>query len=252
MLRFIAVCSVAGLLSASSARAQIAKRPLCEVGSSAIELLEYSDTTRFDPTDLRSSIIILAECPSNIIPAFKATDEPAELRIRWIDAVRSAARDSSNTDLRAFLARAQATVVRLGDSTLNKYLDGIFDGLATGPIDQRSLDILFQRQAMVALREYGECGAAACYALSDYMLFLLGTHPIAVFKAMRTDSADVTEWLRSLAGDSFSGIHELRDSREAARRLVLATLAASRAPGFERERRACENTLRKIRYRVVE
>ena len=255
MLRFIAACLVAHLLLAPSASAQRAGSPLCKIGSSAIELLQFSYTTQFDPIDLRSSIVFLAECPSSIIVAFKAATAPTEpttLQGRWIRAAQTAARDSSGIDLRVFLAEAQAAVERLGDSTLNAYLDGLFDGLTTRPVKRPALDSLLERQALAVLREYAECGAAACYSLSDNMLFLLGTHPMTVLRAMHTDSADATKWLSSLADGSFSGVHELRDSREAARRKVLATLSETWAPGFERERRACENALRKVRYRVVE
>ena len=254
MRRVTVSCFCAGLLLASPARPQIATRPLCEVGRSALELLLFWGT-RVDSTALRSSIIYLAECPSSIIPVFsKLTKFPVEPAMprAWIEAVRSAARDSSNTDLRAFLTIAQASVARLNDRSLSRYLDGIFQGGVPGPLNQRSLDSLFERQAVATLTSYARCGAASCYDLSDIVLFLLGTHPIPMLRAMRVDSVDASNWLHSVAGDSFAGDPEGRDSWEGARRAVLATLAATRAPGFERQRHACESTLRGIRYRAVQ
>jgi hypothetical protein len=148
---------------------------------------------------------------------------------------------------------AHSSVTRLRDDSLGRYLDGIFEGL-TNPqrTDQRTIDSLFERQAMATLDRYARCGAASCYEMSDNVLFLLGTHPVAMLRAMRADSLDAKNWLRGVADDSFSGSPEARDSREAARRVVLAKLAETRVPGFERERHACESTFHAIRYRMVQ
>lgn len=251
---------IASLVLASPARAQAGGRPLCEIGSSVAELLHFEYTIPSDPvthgpinpTDLRSSIIFLAECPSDMAPALKTFPEEPELRRAWIEAVRSASQDSSNHDVRAFLGVARARVARLKNRPLDKYLDGIFDGLAPSPLDERALEPLFERQALATLRLHAGCNGAACFNWSDNILFLLGTHPTAVLRAMRADSASARDWLHSLADDSFSGTPERRGRRDAARREVLAMLARISSPGFEREQRACEDALRAIRFRVIE
>lgn len=250
---------VACILVAPPARAQSVGSPLCKAGASVVELMLFSSPGQFVQSELRTSIIFLAECPSSVIPAFKevSEDESSEqasgLRQAWIDAVRSASRDPSDSDLRAFLAVAEAKVTRIGDHSLTDYLTGIFDGLPNRrSVAQRPMGPLFDRQALAVLRGYAECGAAACYKASDNILFLLGNHPISMLKAMHADSVDARNWLSSVADDSFSGIAQLRNTREAIRRAVLKKLSLTRADGFERERRACEDALRSIRYRTVE
>ena len=206
-----------------------------------------------DPIDLRTSIIFLTECPSSVIAAFGHYPEKPELRRAWIDAVRAAARDSSDVDMRGLLAAARANVARVGDSSLSAYLDGIFDGLPRdGGGERSSLDSVLERQASATFKRYAKCDGAGCFNASDNVLFLLGTHPIAVFKAMRADSVNATRWLNQVADESFAGDPDRAKIRETARRDVLKKLSATLAPGFEREQRACEDTLDKIRYRAID
>jgi len=249
----------AALLTASPGGAPSAGRPLCDVGSSVVELLHFEFTPRreqhgpFNPVDLRSSIIFLAECPSSVVPAFGHYSEEPELRRAWIDAVRLAARDSSNLDMGLLLVAAEASVARLGDRSLDEYLDGIFDEMPRdGGGEHPSFEPVLERQASATLKRYAQCDGAGCFNASDNVLFLLGTHPIAVFKAMHADSANATQWLRRVRDESFAGDPDRGESREAARREVLRKLSATKAPGFQRELRACEDTLGKIRYRAVD
>ena len=265
MTSAIVFCLAAGLLAPFPARAQSAESPLCEVGSSVVDLMYFESTAadeRIEPTTLRASIIFLEECPASVVRTirimgtrgpFPDQNHVSELRHAWIEAVRSAAGDSSNADVRGLLAASRARVARVGDPSLSKYLDGIFDGIAhSGGVDRRALEHSFERQALAALQDYAQCDGVECLDASDNVLFLLGTHPIAVFKAMRADSVDATKWLRVVTDDSFAGIPERGESREAARRAVLKMLSETWAPGFEPELRSCENRLREIRYRPVD
>jgi hypothetical protein len=259
MPRRIVAWLSATLLAVSPVCAQSPERPLCDVGSSIVELIHFEVTPRknergpINPVDLRSSIIFLAECPSSFIRAFSDFPEEAELRRAWIDAVRVAAGDTSNVDVRAFLVAAQVSVARLGDHTLNEYLDGIFDSLPRAKSGKGSpLEPLFERQAAATLTRYTQCDGAGCFDASDIVLFLLGTHPLSVLKAMRANADGATRWLRKVADESFAGDPDRRDSREAARRDVLRRLLAVNASGFETEQRACEDTLARIRYRAVD
>ena len=233
--------------------AQSTGSPLCKVGASVAELLTFSGDVGFPPSELNSSLTFLAECPSSFVPAFTATDEPDSLRARWLAAVRAAARDSTNSDLRTLLAIAQVSLSRSNDSSLIAYLNGLLDEAPDHRLpDQRALTSLFARETQGALRGHAACGGAACYNLSDEVLYLLGAHPVAALEAMRADTASAAKWLRSLADDSFSGDPDRRGMMEAVRRTVLATLGNTRAPGFERELRASTETLRRIRYRSVD
>jgi len=273
MPRLNAVFLTAGLLAGCPASAISQEPPLCEVGSSVIRLVYLHSTevgpdglvflhhtgakTRVEAALVGSSLIFLEECPASFIPAFEEVAKAAfvpepELRQAWIEAVRSAARDSSNTEVRGLLAVARERVALLGDPSLNEFLDGVFEGpVDTREVDKHALESLYERQALATLMQYSECDGAGCFNASDNVLFLLGTHPVAVFRAMRADSAAAAEWLQWVDTGSFWRISEYREIREAARRAVLEKLAETKAPGFEREQRACENTLREIRFREV-
>ncbi len=257
MPRVTAACLMAALLAAWPAPALFAEPPLCKVGSSVVELVHLHSTwpdDRIDPTLVGSSLIFLLECPASVVPAFRAAEKAGfdpELRRKWVAAVRSAARDSSNIVVRGLLALATEKVARLGDRALNEFLDGIA-GLADSlRLEHRSLESLLERQALATLKQNSECDGAGCFNTSDDVLFLLGTHPVPVLKAMHADSVSAAQWLSSVADESFAGAPEAREGAEAARRAVLKKLSETRAPGFEREQRACEKTLSKIRYRTV-
>lgn len=230
--------------------------PLCRVGSSIIELVHLHSTgagTRVDPALVSSSLVFVAECPESVIPTFREVTGSGfdpDLRDVWIEAVRSAAGDSSNTVVRGLLAVARERVAHLGDRSLDEFLDGIFEGSAEGGgMDRRALESLFERQAAATLGLYSECDGVGCFIASDNVLFLLGTHPVALFKAMRDDPEAARRWLYLVEDESFSGLPEDHEIYEAARRIVLRKLSETEAPGYERERRACEDTLRRIRFR---
>jgi len=257
MTRVAAVCLTAGLLAAWPAAALSAEPPLCKVGGSVVELMHLQSTgggPGIDSNLVGSSLVFLKECPASVIPAFrqaaKAGFDP-ELRHKWIEAVRSATRDSSNIVVRGLLAVAREKVVRLGNDSLNEFLDGILGSADSIRVDHRSLESLLERQALATLKRHSECDGAGCYNASDDVLFLLGTHPVAVLKAMYADSVDATNWLGVVADQSFAGVAEQREVYEAARRAVLKKLSETNAPGLEREQRACEDTLRKIRYQTT-
>ena len=261
MPRVAVVCLSAALLAGSPAGAQSPGWALCEVGRSALELIHFESAAGFNPPvhgkinpiDLRSSIIFLAECPSSVMPAFSHFDEEPELHRAWIAAVQAATRNSSSVEDRGFLAAAEASVKHQNDHSLNQFLDGIFGGLAhSGHGSGPSLDSLLEQQALATLKRHAECDGAGCFDASDNVLFLLGTHPLAVLRAMRSDSIGAASWLSAVKGESFAGPPDRSESREAARRAILSVLSAVKAPGLEPEQRARVDTLTKVRYRAVD
>lgn len=264
MFSALVLSLAATLLAPFPASAQAPEAPLCEVGGSVVELmyLQLLGASRIDQHTLQASLLYLGECPASVMRTFRearqwdpdAEGDPASrLRSAWLAAARSSARDSSIADVRELLFVARSRIDRVGNHALKEFLDGIFEGIPDSVRrDRRSLDGLFERQALAALKDHAKCDGAACSNTSDHVLFLLGTHPIAVLSAMRSDSADATQWLGDLAAQSFSGIHEYRKSREAARRAVLKKLSVTQVLGFQRELRSCEHTLRAIRYEVAE
>ena len=255
MPRLTAALFVAGFLMARPTSATLAGPPLCKAGSSVVDLVYLKSTgadTRIDPTLIGSSLIFLRECPESVVPAFsRFADQDPELRHAWIEAVRSAARDSANMEVRGFLAAASESVTRLDDPSLRESLHEISQDLPDSQgIDQRTLELLFERQALATLRQHSECDGEGCFYASDNVLFLLGTHPAAVFRAMHADPADATRWLRVVGDRSFAGPLEERDSREALRQAVLKNIVEVTVPGFEGEQRASIDTLSRIRFRA--
>lgn len=255
MSRSTAICLTAGILAVWPARAACAEPPLCKVGSSVVNLLYLQSTgagTRIDPALVGSSLVFLAECPASVISAFsRFSDDDPDLWRVWIAAVRSAVRDSSNVEVRGLLTVAKERVARLGDRVLNHHLDGTFNDLAKRPgTDRVPLESLFDHQARATLKQHSECDGEGCSFASDNLLFLLGTHPVAVFSAMHADSVDAAHWLDVVGDESFAGPAEDRDNREAVRQIVLKRVAETSAHAFESERRASEETLRKIRFRA--
>jgi hypothetical protein len=256
MTRNAAVCLavVLSVVYAPGAKSQVS--PLCDVGSSVVELMHFESTggnARIDPAVLRASLVFLNECPAHVLPAIRefAKRDPG-LRDAWIQALRSATRDTANTDVRRLLIGARVRVAGAADRSLKAYLRPVFEDLADDrAVNERSLEPVLERQALATLQVWAKCDGAGCVIASDNLLFLLGTHPIALVKAMRADSVDATKWLSLVADESFAGSPERGKSREAARRSVLKKLSETRAVGFERELRACEGTLRAIRYRPV-
>jgi len=253
MRKLTAVFLTGGLLAARPACAISQELPLCKVGSSVVELLYLHSTganTRVEPALVGSTLVFLQECPASVIPAFsRFSNSFPELRQAWIEAVRSAARDSSNTEVSGLLAVARERVAHLDDPSLNDFLDGIFESSTdTREMDWCALESLYERHARAALKQVVEGDGLGCFHASDIVRFLLGTHPVAVFRAMRADSAAAAEWLYLVPHRSLTGPPESREIREAARRAVIEKLAATKAPGFEREQRACEDTMREIRY----
>ncbi|HTR20869.1 MAG TPA: hypothetical protein VMH88_08450 [Gemmatimonadales bacterium] len=233
-----------------------AQSPICDVGSSVVELLYFQSTganAKIDRAVLGSSIVFLKECPSSVIPAFeKLAAYDSALHGVWIDAVRSTAQDVSDSSTRLLLAAAKPGIAEVHDPALDAFLDGIFQSGASIQVETHSLALAFERQALATLKQSASCDGAACFNASDNVLFLLGIQPIAVLKAMHADSVDGRKWLRTVADRSFAGDKERSASREAARRAILASLQQTSAPELEPEQSVVENVLRTIRYRPVE
>ena len=257
MQRIALAYLAAGLVAVWPANESRAEPPLCDVGASVVELAHLQSTgggPGIDLTVVGASLIFLRECPASVIPAFsEAADAGFDpmLQRKWIKAVRSAVLDSSNAVVRSLLISAHERVVQLDDRSLDEFLDGIFGVLRESQgIEPDSLETVLERQAAATLRQHAECDGAGCFNTSDNVLFLLGTHPLAMLKAMSADSAAAEGWLHVVADQSFVRAPEKRGVRESARRAVVSKLSETEAPGLERQRRACEETFRRIRFRA--
>lgn len=243
---FLAAC-------APSAKSQ--ESPLCNVGRSILDLAYLQSSgadARIQPSILRASLVFLAECPKSVIPALREFGEhEAAFRQAWLRAIRSAAHDTSEVDARVLLALAKPRLTEESARAIKEYLDPAYDGLDDRVVDSRTLARLMDNQALASLRAYSQCDGVGCFDASDNLLFMLGTYPVALAKAMRSESADARKWLRLVGDQSFSGDPERARIREAARRSLVSRLSRIKAVEFEPELRACENTLRSIRYEPV-
>lgn len=248
------VCCVAGLLLVLPTRATSAEPQLCGLAASIIEQmnLEVAAGGRIDPVVLTGSIAFLQECPSSVIPAFERfANNERDLRRSWVEALQSATKVPSNGDLRGFLVAAKRSVDRGGNAPLREFLDGIF-GLSGEAWEKqpRPPGYLFGRLSLATLRQFSHCDAAECYSVSDFLLFLLGTHPVAFFGAMHADQVDATKWLSQLGDLSFAGDPSESQRRDSMRKFLFERVSESKAPRFQREKHQCENTLRRVRFRA--
>jgi hypothetical protein len=254
MPKLILVCFVIGLLLASPPRAMCAGTPLCELGASVIEQmnLQLIAGGKIDPTALTGSIAFVEECPSTVIPAFRRfADNEQKLRHSWIDALKSGSQNPNNTELNEFLAAAKRNVDHDGNVAFKVYFDGIFETSrkAQGRY-QPTVGHLFEQESLTTLKQFPRCDGAECYDVSDFLLFLLGTHPNAFFRAMHADEADATKWLSQLGELSFAGDPSESRRRDSIRRFLLQKISKLQTNEFLREKYQCEDSLRQIRFRA--
>ena len=249
----IASLAATGLL-ASNASGQGANAPLCENGSSVAYMAHLYVTAghSIDSTVTGASIVFLIECPTSLVGAFdRLAPYDTETPHRWREAVQRSARDPSDSTLRGLLTVAMQRVALAHDRALDDHTEGIFDAVRNAPKpDHRTLQAAVDGVVLAMLEEHGNCEAEVCNAISNTLVFFLGTHPVAVFKAMRADSAGARNWLQVVDDESFSGVEDFRARAEAARRAVIGKLEHTPPDGFVRERRECLATLRRIRYRA--
>ena len=263
MRRLFASIIAAGLF-ASSAMGQAPSAALCWEGGSAVYLAHMSvvtsggvrdSTIRIDSTLTGASILFLVECPTSFVGAFHQL-EPFDTLTphRWRAAVEAAARESSNTGLRLLLAAAKHAVARANLRSLSGFTDGVFDAVASSPVPSSlSLEPAIDRLALGMFEAYARCeGDEVCGDISDYLVFLLGTHPVAVFKGMRADSATARAWLSELSHQSLAGNGESHAAGEAARRAVVTKLDKTASGVFARERRECLAALRRRRRAALQ
>ena len=213
--------------------------------------LQLTAGRNIDPNFLPGSIAFVKECPASVIPAFTrfATDEQ-KLHSSWIDALKSRPK-TADSELHGFLAAAKESVKRNGNASLTGFLDGIFD-IADESKEAHRLPAgcLFQQQSLATLRQFPRCSAAECYDVSDFLLFLLATHPAAFFGAMNADESDATKWLSQLGDLSFAGDRSGGKRRESIRKCFLERISRSKTTEFRHERFTVERTLRQIRFRA--
>lgn len=117
-------------------------------------------------------------------------------------------------------------------------------------MDRVPLGRLFEQQSLATLRQFPHCDAAECYAVSDFLLFLLTAQPKAFFAALHADGPDATNWLSQLGDLSFAGGPSDKEYRDSIRRSLLRKISGSKTSEFPRERAQIENALRHIRFRA--
>lgn len=253
MIKLISIFYIIGLLLASPMRSMCRNSPECELGASVVEQmnLQVAAGDKLDPVLLRGSIAFVQECPAAVLPAFTrfATDEP-NLHDSWLKALKSGAETRADSELRAFLAAAKESVDHNGNPALKKFLDGILD-VPVNDHDSPRVPVgrLYEHQSLAVLRQFPHCEAAECYAVSDFLLFLLAAHPSAFFGAMRADEPDATKWLSQLGDLSFAGDTSDRKQRNAIKRFLMERVSNSKAREFGREKAQVENALREIHFR---
>lgn len=254
MNKLILTACVIGFLMASPTESMCESSPLCELGRSVIAQmsLQVAAGGRIAPAVLTGSVAFVEECPSNVIQDFRRfTINGQDLRGAWIEALKSEIGRRPNSELGEFIAAAKESVSRNEDASLKEFLDGPFK--ASGEVKdegRRPSDRLFEELSLATLRQFPHCDAAECYDASDFLLFLLGAHPAAFFRAMHADQPDATNWLSELGDLSFTGERSDRQRRDSIRRFILERISKLKASSSPREKSQCENALRRIRFRA--
>lgn len=254
MPKLILVCYIVGLLLALPTRTLCAEPPLCGLGASIVEQMNLlvAAGDKLDPIVLTGSVAFVEECPASVIPAFRrfAINEKG-LHHSWIEALRSAAEMPANGDLREFLAAAKESIDHNGNASVREFLDGIFEVSGRAQVKHRlPVDRLFGRLSLATLRQFPRCEATECYDVSDFLLFLLGTHPAAFLGAMHADQPDAAKWLSQLGDLSFVGYPSDRQRCDSIREFLLERISKLETTEFPREKYECENVLRQIRFRA--
>lgn len=254
MPKLISLCYLVVLLLALPTRATSAEPQLCGLGASVVEQmnLEVAAGDKIDPVVLAGSAAFVHECPSSVIPAFRRfADNEQKLRHSWVEALQSASEVPANGDLRGFLMAAKMSADRDGSTALKEFLDDIFKV----PSEAQGKHLLpagrlFEHLSLATLTQFPRCDAAACYDVSDFLLFLLGTHPAAFLAAMHADQTGAKKWLSQLGDLSFAGYPSEAQRRDSIRMFLLERISQSKAPGLQREKDQCESLLRQIRFRA--
>lgn len=225
---------------------------LCHLGESIVEemSLQSSASGKIDSTTLINSMIFLERCPGLVVPSFRSTEDREKLHNAWIASLKSSRDSEANSNLEAFLAAAHRSVVAYDNPSLTKFVDGIFDRLSVVPDnDTRNFDHLLERQTVSTLAKFSHCDGADCYSLSDFLLFLLGSNPTAVWSAMHSDSADAAKWLSAVPDLSFAGAPSDAEGREQIRRYLLKRISVPAKSGLQDERSLCLKKLNSISFR---
>lgn len=214
--------------------------------------LQVAARERIAPVVLTGSVAFVEECPSDVISTFKRSAiDGQDLHRVWVGALKLELARRPDSELGEFIAAAKASADRSGDASLKEFLHGPFK-TSSGfkSVDRQALQRLFEGQALATLRQFPHCDAAECYDVSDFLLFLLGAHPTAFFKAMQADQPDATKWLSELGDLSFTGEESDRQSRDLIQRFLLERISRMKASPFPREKSQCESILRHIRFRA--
>ncbi len=254
MIKFTRFCCLIAIVAALPTRSLCENPQLCYLGESVVEEmnLQVSANRKIDPAILMASLTFLERCPFAVVPSFKRyANDKDDLHRTWVTALKSSADVGTGSSLDTFLAAAHQSVIAARNHSLDEFLDGIFDRSATTPeIPHSALDHLLDQQASSILQRIGGCDSAECYALSDFLLFLLGTHPTAFWSAMRSDPDNAKKWLSQLPDLSFAGEPSQARRRESIRKALLKRVSAQGASGFRDEKSQCIRALSRISFRA--
>lgn len=253
MAKLLSVFCLLSCLLMSANHAWCAEGWRCWLGAAVVEDMsaQLNSTGRIDPVLLTESLGYVEECHGTVILAFKrfASNEQ-ELHSSWLRELEGVASGNrADTDLCQFLLAARKTADREPETSLRLYLAGL-PSCTSEQVVPLSESLRFENLSLATLRHFPHCDGAGCSFTSDFLLFLLGTHPNAFFRAMHADQADATKWLSQLPDLSFAGDPSDKVRRESIRKELLEQISLSRAPGFLREKSQCENTLSRIRFRA--
>lgn len=226
---------------------------LCRLGESVVEEMNFqlAASGKIDHATLMNSVAFLDKCPGSVMPAFNSFANNREaLHHAWISALKSDGRNRANSALGILLAAAHRSITDEQDRPLESFLDGIFSPATISPESLRpNLDHLFEQQSSSTLIQFSHCDAAECYDISDVLLFLLGSHPIAFWSAMHSNPTDASKWLSQLQFTSFSGDPSQAQSRERIRKFLLEQISIQVTAHFQTEKSQCIRTLSKMSYR---
>lgn len=254
MRKLTLICCMVGLILALPTRAWCASSPICELGSGTIDLMNgiLFSPGKIPPVVLTETIAFAEECPADLVPAFGGfADNEQELHRAWLEGLKTEATNPENTALRELLRLTQMKLDHGRNAETTAYFDNVFSVLKRIPDGhQVQIDCLFKRLSLMALRQFPRTDGAGGFNQSDFLLFLLATHPVPFLKAVRGDQRDTSIWLSQLGAMSFAGVPSEREHRETIRKLLLGIVSNVSAPKLRPEKDQIENALRRIHFRA--
>lgn len=256
MRKLTFICCMMGLLLALPVRAWCARTLFCGLGSKSVDLMNgiLFSPGKIPPVVLAETVAFAEECPGGLVPAFKEfADNEQELHRSWLNALKTGTGSPANNDLRELLWLTRQTFDHNGNAEARAYFDDVFSLLRKMPTGQQiRVDALFERVSLVALRQFPQTDGAGGFDQSDFLLFLLATHPVPFLKAVHEDRRDTSIWLSQLGAMSFAGVPSDREQREKIRKLLIRTVSNVKVPALSPEKHQLESALCRIHFRAYQ